>query len=353
MIDTEAKLSAFLPQIRQTTWVAVDTEADSLHNYPEKVCLIQISTAGGDELVDPLAGVALDPLLEALSGHELVFHAADYDLRMLLKHHQFVPRAIFDTMLAARLLGERQFGYSHLVEKFLGVRLEKGPQKANWALRPLTLRMEEYARNDTRYLKPLSDQLKARLATAGRLAWHQESCVRLIADCTQPRPDDGDVVWRVKGSHALGRAGLAVLRSLWRWREAEAVAANRPPFFVLSHDLLVSLAAAAQSQEPIEPLLPRHLSDRRRSGIRAALADGLRTPAGAHPHPLKHTSYWPSEAERRRQAELQKHRDARSAELNLDPTIIASRATLAELAQDWEAHAPRLMLWQREVLQGA
>ena len=79
--------------------------------------------------------------------------------------------------------------------------------------------------------------------------------------------------------------------------------------------------------------------DRRRSGIRAALADGLRTPAGAHPHPLKHTSYWPSEAERRRQAELQKHRDARSAELNLDPTIIASRATLAELAQERDRQA--------------
>ncbi|HLP76778.1 MAG TPA: ribonuclease D, partial [Candidatus Paceibacterota bacterium] len=103
MIDTEQKLAEFLPKLRAATWVAVDTEADSLHAYPEKVCLIQISTVDGDVLVDPLAKIDLDPLLDALSGHELIMHGADYDLRLLLKHHEFVPRAIFDTMLAARL----------------------------------------------------------------------------------------------------------------------------------------------------------------------------------------------------------------------------------------------------------
>src|SRR5258708_13294972 len=97
-------------------------------------------------------------------------HGADYDLRLLLKHHEFVPSAIFDTMLAARLLGLRQFGLSHLVELLLGVKLEKGAQKANWALRPLTERMERYARNDTHYLKPLSDRLKTDLNANGRLA---------------------------------------------------------------------------------------------------------------------------------------------------------------------------------------
>ena len=180
MIDTEQRLGAFLPKLRTADWVAVDTEADSLHAYPEKVCLIQISTAAGDRLVDPLAGLNLDPLLDALSGHVLIMHGADYDLRLLVKHHRFIPSAIFDTMLAARLLGERQFGLSHLAEKYLGVNLEKGPQKANWALRPLTERMERYARNDTHYLKPLADRLTPELEAKGRLAWHQEFCARLI-----------------------------------------------------------------------------------------------------------------------------------------------------------------------------
>ncbi len=188
VIDSDQKLAAFLPAIRAAGWVAVDTEADSLHAYPEKVCLIQISTVSGDKLVDPLARLNLDPLLDALSGHELIMHGADYDLRLLRKHHEFVPSAIFDTMLAARLLGVRQFGLSHLVEKYLGVKLEKGPQKANWAMRPLTERMERYARNDTHYLKPLADRLKAELEAKARLAWQQESCARLIEDSTTPRP---------------------------------------------------------------------------------------------------------------------------------------------------------------------
>src|SRR5947208_13998083 len=192
VIDTEQKLEIFLPVLREATWVAVDTEADSLHAYPEKVCLIQISTVAGDQLVDPLAGLNLDPMLDALSGHELIMHGADYDLRLLEKHHQFTPSAIFDTMLASRLIGEMHFGYSNLVEKFLGVKLEKGPQKANWALRPLTERMEQYARNDTHYLKPLADKLRAGLESKGRLAWHQESCARLISECTQLRPVDTD-----------------------------------------------------------------------------------------------------------------------------------------------------------------
>src|SRR5579864_8596757 len=123
VVNTEQKLQAFLPTLQAATWVAVDTEADSLHAYPEKVCLIHISTVSGDVLIDPLARIKLGPLLEALSGHELLMHGADYDLRLLRKHHEFVPSAIFDTMLAARLLGFLQFSLSHLVESCLGVKL--------------------------------------------------------------------------------------------------------------------------------------------------------------------------------------------------------------------------------------
>jgi len=126
VIDDDVKLAALLPKLRAARWLALDTEADSLHAYPEKVCLIQISTAQGDELVDPLAAINLDPLFHVFNGRQLIFHAADYDLRLLEKHHQFRPSAIFDTMLAARLLGERQFGLSSLAEAFLGVKLDKG-----------------------------------------------------------------------------------------------------------------------------------------------------------------------------------------------------------------------------------
>ncbi len=326
MIDTEPKLAGFLEHLRAATWVAVDTEADSLHAYPEKVCLIQVSTVAGDELVDPLSNLDLTPFLETLGGRELLMHGADYDLRLLEKHHRFIPASIFDTMLAARLIGEPHFGYSALVEKFLGVKLEKGPQKANWAIRPLTERMAHYARNDTHYLKPLVERLKTTLAEKGRLAWQQESCARLIADCTQPRPDDSDSAWRIKGSHLLGCPALAVLRELWRWRESEAIAANRPPFFVMNHETVVNLAATAAAQTPVEPLFPRHLSERRRSGVVVAIARGLAVPPENHPHFPPRLSQRPTAAEHKRSLELQTVRDRHAQELGIDPTLIVTPA---------------------------
>jgi ribonuclease D len=350
VVDTEEKLAALLPSLKAATWVAVDTEADSLHAYPEKVCLIQISTAEGDWLVDPLAGLDLEPFLAALAGHELIMHGADYDLRLLRKHHDFVPKAIFDTMLAARLLGLRQFSLGHLVEHLLGVRLEKGTQKANWARRPLTERMAAYARNDTRYLKHLADPLRAELKARGRLEWHREACAQLIRDSSRPRSSGLDSAWRLKGSHALDRRGLAVLRELWRWREAEAIAANKPPFFVLSHELLVELAAAAAAGRRVESLFPTHLSQRRRTGIEKGIARAMALPPEEHPQVLRPKSRRPSEAERRRFLELQQRRDLRAAELGIDPTLIASRSTLSDLAHDWEQHAPGLMAWQRKLL---
>lgn len=349
MIDAEEKLAAFLPKLRAADWVALDTEADSLHAYPEKVCLIQISITGHDWLVDPLAGFKLDALLDALNAHELIMHGADYDLRLLEKHHEFIPSAIFDTMLAARLLGERQFGLSALVEKFLGVKLDKGSQKADWAQRPLTERMEKYARNDTHYLKPLADKLRAELKAKNRLAWHQESCAQLIADCTKPQIPDRDS-WRIKGSFGLSRAGLAVLRELWEWREEEAILANRPPYFVLRHESLVDIADAATQNGHVEKLLPPKMSPRRREGLTKAIRAGLSLAPDKHPDILRQKFHRPTEVEFRRYRELEKKRNAHAHALGIDPTLIASRATIGELARDWDKHAPELMNWQRELL---
>jgi ribonuclease D len=350
VIETDEKLAAWLPKLRAAKWVALDTEADSLHAYPEKVCLIQISTVDGDRLVDPLANIDLDPLLDALKTREIIMHGADYDLRLFRKHHEFVPSAIFDTMPAARLLGEPQFGLSSLVEKFLGVKLDKGSQKADWARRPLTEKMEIYARNDTHYLQPLADKLKHELQQKNRLAWHQESCARLIAECSQPPVVDGDYVWRIKGSSHLNRPALAVLRELWHWREKEAIAANRPPFFILNHEKLVEIADAAVLHQPVENLLSPRMSPRRRETLLEAVTTGLAVPAGRLPEIIRQEFERPSEAERRRYADLANRRDGHAQKLEIDPTLIASKSTLGDLARDWDRHAPELMSWQRELL---
>jgi ribonuclease D len=253
-------------------------------------------------------------------------------------------------MLAARLIGEVQFGLSSLAEKFLGVKLDKGSQKADWALRPLTEKMEIYARNDTHYLKPLADKLKLELESKRRLAWHQESCARLIAECSQPPIVDADFVWRIKGSSHLGRPELAVLRELWHWREKEAVAANRPPFFILNHEKLVDVASAAVGNLPVENLLSPRMSPRRRETLLEAVRAGMAVPAGRQPEIIRHKFERPGEAERRRYVELANRRDAHAHKLGIDPTLIASKSMLGDLARDWDRHAPELMSWQRELL---
>lgn len=349
MIDTDEKLAPLLPRLRAAKWIALDTEADSLHAYPEKLCLLQISIEGEDALLDPLSAVNLAPALEIFHDHELIFHAADYDLRLMQKTWAFRPTAIFDTMLASRLLGFAQFGLGNLVEQCLGVKLEKGPQKADWARRPLTERMEIYARNDTRYLKPLADILRKELVEKGRLAWHQESCARLIEDCSVIRPPDPNEVWRVKGSHVLTPPELAVLREIWHWRETEATLANRPPFFILSPETMVGLSQAAVLQRDCEPLLPRRFSPRRVGGVLRAIEAGLKSPDKPQRPRISHDR--PTEAERQRFRDLEKHRDRHATELHIDPTIIASRATLLALARNGAvAGEVRLMKWQQDLL---
>ena len=350
MIDTQEKLSAYLPVLRAAEWLAIDTEADSLHAYPEKVCLIQITTTAGDRLIDPLAAMDLAPFLAALAGRELIFHAADYDLRLLKKHHDFVPTEIFDTMLAARLLGEKQFGLGALVEKFLGIKLDKGPQKADWAQRPLTPRMEDYARNDTRHLKTLEEKLRAELAAKGRLPWHREACARLIQESSVPPFIDPDDIWRIKGSTFLERPALAVLRELWHWREVEAVAASRPPFFVLSHETMIAIAVAVSEHQPFEQMIPPRMHPRRRETLHAAVRAAQGVPAEQFPQKIRHHSQRPTEAEFKRFRELEKIRDRHAHGLQIDPTIIAPKSVLGDLARDWEQYAPGLMQWQRELL---
>jgi len=350
VIDTEEKLQALLPPLRATPWMALDTEADSLHAYPEKLCLLQISSEGVEALVDPLASLNLVPLLEIFHDHQLIMHGADYDLRLLRKTFDFKPTTIFDTMLAARLIGCREFGLSNLVAKYLGVKLEKGPQKADWARRPLTPRMEEYARNDTRFLKPLSELLREELKAKGRLSWHEESCAMLIEECAIVRMPDPDGVWRVKGSFHLGPHALAVLRDLWHWREKEAVAANKPPYFILQPEQMIGLSMAAVEHRPFEALLPKRFSPRRHAALIKAINRGLHAPD--KPQPVRAIHYRQSADEKRRYHDLEKRRDKCATELGIDPTIIASRSMLVQLARrDAQPGDNGLMSWQRELLE--
>jgi ribonuclease D len=351
VIGEQKQLDQIVPTLERSAWIAIDTEADSLHAYPEKLCLLQISSPSGDYLVDTLANLDLGPLLSTLRTHQLILHGADYDLRLLRKTFNFIPEKIFDTMIAGRLLGYEQFGLQALVQRHLGITLEKGPQKMNWARRPLTTRMEEYARSDTRYLKQLADALQKELEEKGRLLWHKESCEQLIKDCADLPTVNVDNQWRIKGSDRLDPRGLAVLRELWKWREKEARAANKPPFFVLNHDLMLSLAHQAEKIENIETLLPPKLSSRRKEAILNAIAHGKCLPSEQLPKKRIHSIYQPTMEEQRRFNTLRNARDKRATDLQIDPTLIASRSTLVLLSQDWNTYKRDLMNWQLQLLE--
>src|SRR5438067_3231174 len=161
VIASVSQLTELLPQLESIDRVAVDTEADSLHSYREKLCLLQVSLPDGDYIVDPLAPLDLAPLCAALTDKEIVLHGADFDLRLLRRSLNFTARRIFDTVIAARLLGLREFSLAALVERYFGIKLTKGSQKANWGRRPLPKRMLEYAINDTHYLLTLADRLES------------------------------------------------------------------------------------------------------------------------------------------------------------------------------------------------
>ena len=155
--------------------IALDTEADSLHHFYEKVCLIQLTANGISDIVDPLANLDLSGLLDVLSKTPLILHGAEYDLRMLLASFKFKPKApVFDTMLAAQIVEGRARSLVALADRLLGITLSKQGQKSDWSRRPLTEKQLTYASNDTRHLDSIADKLKAELDDLGRLDWQQD-----------------------------------------------------------------------------------------------------------------------------------------------------------------------------------
>jgi ribonuclease D len=338
-------LSLLIERLAPFPQIAVDTEADSLHSYFEKLCLVQISTPEEDFLVDPLAGFSLQPLYEALAGKRLVFHGADYDLRLLHRGGDFAAKDLFDTMIASRLCGYLELGLAALVAKHFDVKLSKASQKANWGMRPLSKQMIDYAMCDTKYLLPLSAIIEADLHRLGRWDWFAESRDRMLASAREPRERDESKAWRIPGSAALSPRAQSVLRVLWYWRDGEARAWDRPPFHVMSNDDLVRISEKTVRGEAYST--PR-MSGRRRKSFEVVLALALHIPENEWPVQPKIRRRRPSREETERFDNLKTVRDKVAAELALDPSIIAPRNALEAASVD--PSTPALMTWQRKLL---
>ena len=258
-VDSPHALEEMAAELQRQPRIGVDTEANSLHAYRERVCLLQFSTPESDYLVDPLALNNLSPLasLFANAAVEKIFHAAEYDILGLHRDFGFTFVNLFDTMVSARILGYEKVGLGALLERHFGIRLQKRYQRADWAQRPLPPEMLDYARLDTHFLLPLRDILRAELATKRLLLLAEEDFSRL----TTPIAGNGrPPLWQRRHPH-LKPQQIAVLEALWRYREAEAERRDVPPFKVLDDRTLVALAER----------LPRNQADLRQvSGMRGA-----------------------------------------------------------------------------------
>ena len=354
VIATDARLTELVKNIDVADRVALDTEADSLHSYREKLCLLQISVPAAvsargynDFIVDPLAGLDLEPLRQALEPREIVLHGADYDLRMLQRGLNFTAHTIFDTLIAARLLGIREFSLAALVKRYFGLELPKGSQKANWAKRPLPARMAEYAINDVHYLLALAEKLEAELDACERRDWLCQSCRRAIEQAAVARARKQDEFWRVRGSGLIHGRPAAVLRELWQWREREAEMADRPPFHILQNENLLNAAVSIASGSVPDY---KHFSPRRRQAFREAARLGLAVPESDWPVLSRRFGTRPTAEMVRRTEELRQRRDKSAKELGLESSFIAPRGTLEAIAADHARAASLLVPWQRELL---
>jgi ribonuclease D len=365
-IDNQSALDNLNREIKNAERIAINTEADSLHQYYEKVCLIQLTIKSQNFLIDPLADINFSEFLKLLSGKLLILHGADYDLRMLYAWMGFEPASeIFDTMIAAQLLGMEQIGLVSLVEKFFNISLSKKGQKSNWARRPLTETQLQYACNDTRYLEKLTDKLSMKLQRLGRSEWHRESCARIVQTAViEKQSPDPDKIWRVRGSSRLEPKQLEFLKRLWHWRESEAKKADSPPFKIMMNHLMIELAiwAAENHEHKIEtaPKLPRNCINQRLKNMKRALKKAANTPQSQWPQHPKPPRYKPYDTGVLALFETLRSKYTEIAnDLGLELSIIANRATILTIAKekcsslDQMVKSGRMMQWQADLLQPA
>lgn len=244
-IRTPEELDALVVSLGRARALSIDTEADGLHHYPVKLCLVQVADdRGRGHLVDPLALPTLQPLgpFFADAGVVKVLHAADNDLGYLKRLYGFSVANIFDTAIAARFLGVTSLSLDGLLRDFIGVDPGPSRQKDDWSKRPLNPAQETYALNDVLHLLPLRERLLEALRAKGRERWVEEECAAIASMPAPEKPADPEAYMKLKGAKDLDGRGLAVLRELHQAREILAIKADRPPFMILGNEVLVALA---------------------------------------------------------------------------------------------------------------
>ncbi len=361
-IDTHDALLQWVDKLARAEVIAVDTESDSLHRYREKVCLIQMTALGEDALIDPLALSDLSPLAELFADPSRlkIFHDACYDLISLSRDYGYRFAGLFDTMLASRFLGLKEFGLASILRARFGFEANKRLQRSDWAQRPLSPEQISYARYDTHFLPELTQMLTRELEERGRLQWAREEFERLpeVAARANPRvAADPNGFWRVKGVKALSPQAKGRVRALYMMRERIAERLDRPPFKVLGDQVIIDLALRPPTS--FDDLAPR--PGLRRGGVDRFGADIIRAlaeakPVAGGPPPgtgrRRRSGRFLDPDTRDRFEALRAMRRQKAETLGLDPEVALGNAVLEELARrpprsvDEVAARPELRGWR-------
>lgn len=359
LVETEPQLRALLRTLDDEPVLAVDTEAASFHRYQDRIYLIQLSSRRETAIIDPLAVQDLAPLGRLLADRqrEIVFHDADYDLRLFDLQYQFRPNRIFDTRIAAQFLNEPGIGLAALLEKYLGVTADKKYQRADWSARPLKAEMLAYAAMDTRHLIEVRDLLHARLDEKRRLAWVAEEFETLesVRYTAGEEKEKGDAWLKLKGARTLTPRGLAVLRELYRWREQTARRLDRAAFRVMNNEPILAMAETPpRTADELARVkgVGREITERRAAEVLAAIERALALPDDKlpkYPRPPRHK---PDPVYEERLERLKAARNALAREYDLQPGVLCPNGTLEAIARAAPASVaelrriPEVRKWQ-------
>ena len=336
-IDTKDGLELVVRELSAEGLISIDTESDSFHHYQERVCLIQISTQLSDYIIDPLVLTDLSSMVPLFAdpSREWIMNGADYDIVCLKRDFGIHFSRIFDTVVAAQLLGYQATGLAAMLDRHFGLKVSKTFQRDEWFRRPLTDDQLKYAITDTRYLIPLRAILKDELEKAGRLEWAEEEFALVSRREWTRVPFSPDDFWKIRGARDLTPRDQAVLRELAVIRDQYAREANRPPFKIISDAVLLALAktkpqspAALKKVRGISPLMIRRMGD----DLIGAVTRGELGEESAPPPPSRHPRRRPDPGTSRRLEALKVWRTQKAAELHMDPGVLSPVAVLQTAA---------------------
>lgn len=357
LIEAQADFEAALPRLAAGGILSVDTEAASFHRYHDRIYLIQLSSREETVIVDPLAVGDLGLLGRVLADPavEIVFHDADYDLRLFEHQFGFRPTRLFDTRVAAQFLNEPGIGLAALLEKYFGLRPDKRFQRADWSARPLSAPMLAYAATDTHFLAALRDTLEGRLRAAGRWDWVTEEFA-LIEGTRWEAAEDAEPGWlRMKGAKALKPRELAVLRALYEWRDEQARKLDRAAFRIMNNEPMFAMAKAPPTDEAALRAvrgLGAEMVERRGKHILAAVQRALALPESKLPRVPRPPRRPPDLEYEARLDRLKAARNELAQKHDLQPGVLCPNQTLEAIARanpetlDALAAVPGLRRWQ-------